>query len=311
MQVEPETAGSSAATTDRVEAADVAVAGAGESSTPAAPSPAGNEPVGENVFDGGALEAVLESLLLAAGAPVPLGRLVSALEGPSRGEVARALRALAERFESEGRGIRLVEVAGGFQLRSAPQHGPFVRRLLGGRPPRLSRPMLETLAIVAYRQPCTRPEIEAIRGVDCGTAIGSLLERRLIRLVGRKEAPGRPLLYGTTREFLEVFGLPDLDALPPLRELGPGAEVLAATDGNGALPRAAELVFGAGIPQALPREDPDPRTLAAAVAGESREEPDDDPGDGPEGTHDEGDLAAMFAAGAGSAVLAAGDAVVD
>ena len=311
MQVEPETAGSSAAPTDRVETADVAVASAGERSTPAAPGTPATEPMGENVFDGAALEAVLESLLLAAGDPVPLGRLVSALEGPSRGEVARALRALAERFESEGRGMRLVEVAGGYQLRSAPQHAPFVRRLLGGRPPRLSRPMLETLAIVAYRQPCTRPEIEAIRGVDCGAAIGSLLERRLIRLLGRKEAPGRPLLYGTTREFLEVFGLPDLDALPPLRDLGPGAEALAATDGAGAVPRATEIVFNAGIPQGSPREEPDPRTLAAAVAGRSREEADDDPGDDPGRAQIERDVATMFAAGAGSAVVAGGDTVVD
>jgi segregation and condensation protein B len=90
--------------------------------------------------------------------------------------------------------------------------------------------MLETLAIVAYRQPCTRVEIEAIRGVDVDSVIATLLERRLVRILGRKEAPGRPLLYGTTREFLEVFGLPDLKALPALRDLGNGAEVLMAPD---------------------------------------------------------------------------------
>ena len=105
-----------------------------------------------------------------------------------------------------------------------------VRRLLGGRPPRLSRPMLETLAIIAYRQPCTRPEIEAIRGVDVDAVLTTLLERRMIRIEGRKEAPGRPILYGTTPEFLEVFGLPDLEALPPLRDLGELAEILRATD---------------------------------------------------------------------------------
>jgi segregation and condensation protein B len=103
-----------------------------------------------------------------------------------------------------------------------------VRRLLGGRPPRLSRPLLETLAIVAYRQPCTRPEIESIRGVDADAVLASLVERRLIRILGRKDAPGRPILYGTTKEFLEVFDLPDLQALPPLRELGEGAEALVA-----------------------------------------------------------------------------------
>jgi segregation and condensation protein B len=90
--------------------------------------------------------------------------------------------------------------------------------------------MLETLAIVAYRQPCTRLEVEAVRGVDADAVLGTLLERRLVRIVGRKEAPGRPLLYATTREFLEVFGLPDLKALPPLRDLGQGAEVLVAKE---------------------------------------------------------------------------------
>jgi segregation and condensation protein B len=176
------------------------------------------------------LVAVIESLLFAAGAPVPLSRLVEALGGASRADVVAALEALAQAYEREGRGLRVVHVAGGYQLRTPAEHGPWVRRLLGQRPPRLSRATLETLAIVAYRQPCTRVDIEAIRGVDVDAVLTTLLERRLVRIVGRKEAPGRPLLYGTTREFLELFGLPDLGALPPLRELGEGAEVLAAPD---------------------------------------------------------------------------------
>jgi segregation and condensation protein B len=176
----------------------------------------------------GRLAAIVESMLLASGAPVPLARLVEALDGPERREVTAALRSLSESYEREGRGLRLVYVAGGYQLRSAPEHGHWVRRLLGGRPPRLSRPMLETIAIIAYRQPCTRPEIEAIRGVDADAVLSTLLERRLVRIVGRKDAPGRPLLYATTKDFLEVFGLPDLQALPPLAEVGDGADVLAA-----------------------------------------------------------------------------------
>ncbi len=190
----------------------------------------------------GQLAAVLESLLFAAGAPVPVSRLVEALGGPSRAEVVEALEALGRSYEREGRGLRLVHVAGGYQLRTPAEHGPWVRRLLGQRPPRLSRATLETLAIVAYRQPCTRVDIEAIRGVDVDAVLTTLLERRLVRIVGRKDAPGRPLLYGTTREFLELFGLPDLGALPPLRDLGEGAEVLAAPD----------LTVGAGGVAATP-----------------------------------------------------------
>ncbi len=174
------------------------------------------------------LVGIVESLLLASGAPVPLTRLVDALGGPGRREIVAALRALGAAYERDGRGLRLVFVAGGYQLRSAPEHAHWVRRLMGGRPPRLSRPMLETLAIVAYRQPVTRPEIEAIRGVDADAVLSTLLERRLVKIQGRKDAPGRPILYGTTRDFLEVFGLPDLQALPPLAELADGAESLMA-----------------------------------------------------------------------------------
>src|SRR5690349_3826439 len=176
------------------------------------------------------LPALLESLLFAAAAPVPIARLVEALDGPGRAEVVRALEWLAERYEREGRGLRVVQVAGGWPLRTPAEHGPWIRRLLRERPARLSRPMLETLAIVAYRQPCTRIEVEAVRGVDADPVLTTLLERRLVRIVGRKEAPGRPLLYSTTREFLEVFGLPDLGALPPLRDMGDGATILAAKD---------------------------------------------------------------------------------
>jgi segregation and condensation protein B len=187
-------------------------------------------PVTAPAEDLGRLPAILESLLFAAAAPVPVARLVEALDGPSRAEVVQALEALAHRYERDGRGLRLAQVAGGYQLRTPPEHAPWVRRLLRERPARLSRPMLETVAIVAYRQPCTRLEIEAIRGVDVDAVLSTLLERRLVRIVGRKEAPGRPLLYATTREFLEVFGLPDLAALPALRDLGDGAEVLVARD---------------------------------------------------------------------------------
>jgi segregation and condensation protein B len=164
------------------------------------------------------LKSILESLLFAAGEPVSVARLAGAIEGVSRAEVQQALDALAQEYAGHGRGIVLEEVAGGYQLRTPREHANYVRKLLAAKPPRLSRPLLETAAIIAYRQPITRPEIEQLRGVDSGAVLETLLERRLVRIAGRKEAPGRPMLYATTPEFLEVFGLKDLESLPDLKE---------------------------------------------------------------------------------------------
>jgi segregation and condensation protein B len=122
-------------------------------------------------------------------------------------------------YAGGGRGIVLEEVAGGYQLRTPKEHALYVRKLLAAKPPRLSRPLLETVAIIAYRQPITRPEIEQLRGVACGGVLDTLVERRLIKIAGRKEAPGRPIMYTTTPEFLELFGLKDLGGLPDLEEL--------------------------------------------------------------------------------------------
>lgn len=189
------------------------------------------------------LVGIVEAMLFAAAEPVPVARLVQVLGGIERREVLAALRALRDRLEADASGLQLVEAAGGWQLRTRAAHAPWIRRLLGGRPPRLSRAMLETLAIVAYRQPCTRPEVEAIRGVDVGAVMATLVERRLVRILGRKEAPGRPILYGTTPEFLEVFGLPDLGALPPLADLGELPTILGgpelAVTGAGVVPAGA------------------------------------------------------------------------
>jgi segregation and condensation protein B len=186
------------------------------------------------------LKAILESLLFAAGGSVTLAQLVSVLETVPRDTIRLALADLASAYTANGRGLVLEEVANGYQLRTAKEHAFYVRKLLAAKPPRLSRPLLETLAIIAYRQPVTRPEIEQLRGVDCGGVIDTLLERRLIKIGGRKEAPGRPLVYATTPEFLEVFGLKDLGSLPDLEEFRaideqralfePSAEDAAATD---------------------------------------------------------------------------------
>jgi segregation and condensation protein B len=165
------------------------------------------------------LLAIVESVLFAAGEPLNLARLADAIPGPTRAELRQALTTLGDRARQDGRGVRLVEVAGGYQLRTAPEHAQWVRRLFQQKPWRLTRATLETLAIIAYKQPITRAEIEAIRGVDVDSVLASLLSRKLVRIVGRKEVVGRPLLYGSTRQFLEVFGLRDLGSLPALSEV--------------------------------------------------------------------------------------------
>ena len=164
------------------------------------------------------LKAVLESLLFAAGEPVSLAQLANALEEVPRDRIRKALSEMAASYASSGRGFLLEEIAGGYQLRTRSEHANYVRRLLSAKPPRLSRPVLETLAIIAYRQPMTRPEIEQLRGVDSGGVLDTLTERNLIKIAGRKEAPGRPIMYATTPDFLELFGLKDLDSLPDLEE---------------------------------------------------------------------------------------------
>ncbi|MCA9543170.1 MAG: SMC-Scp complex subunit ScpB [Myxococcales bacterium] len=133
--------------------------------------------------------------------------------------VSTTLAALAQASLDGHLGIELVQVAQGWRIRTAPDLGVLVRRLWPERALRLSRAALETLAVVAYRQPCTRAEIEAVRGVDCGGIVRTLMDRDLLRIIGRKDEPGRPLLYGTTPTFLETFSLEDLRHLPTLRDL--------------------------------------------------------------------------------------------
>ncbi len=161
----------------------------------------------------------VEAVLFALGEPVPLQRLGEILGEPSPEKLLAALEALRLSHEHRGGGIRLVEVAGGYQLRTLPRVATWVARAREVKPLRLSKAAVETLSIVAYRQPVTRHELEKIRGVDSGGIVRSLIERGLVRVAGRSEVPGRPLLYGTTRAFLELFGLRDLSDLPTLSDL--------------------------------------------------------------------------------------------
>jgi segregation and condensation protein B len=180
------------------------------------------------------VKSIVESLLFVADGPLTVQRLSEVIDGAGKDEIRAILQELSEELDGDRRGIRLVEVAGGYQLRTAKVNADWVKKFLGGRPARMGRATLETLAIVAYRQPITKAEIEAIRGVDVDGVITTLLERNLVRAVARKDVPGRPFLYGTTQEFLELFNLKDLSHLPTLKEMEeitlpsiPGEEVAA------------------------------------------------------------------------------------
>lgn len=140
-------------------------------------------------------------------------------EKTSRADIQQALSELAQEYlENPARGILLGEVAGGWQFRTRPENAVILRQFYQPKPTKISKPSLETLAIVAYRQPVTRVEIDAIRGVDSGGVLKTLLEKNLVRIVGKKDEPGKPMLYGTTQDFLELFQLKSLQELPTLKE---------------------------------------------------------------------------------------------
>ena len=164
-------------------------------------------------------KGILESLLFISEEPLTLDRLKNILAPVAAVDIRSALNDLIEEYEARRGGFVLKEVAGGYQFRTRPEHTEWITKLIQPRPPRLSKAALETLAIVAYKQPLIRSDIEHIRGVDCGGVIRSLLERHLIRVLGRKEIPGRPLIYATTKRFLEVFDLKDLKDLPTPKEI--------------------------------------------------------------------------------------------
>jgi len=165
------------------------------------------------------LKAILEAVLFVSPEPVPIARLMSILETASKAEVMQALGVLTHDLDQDGRGIQLVQIAGGYRLVTKQEYGPWLKRMDKAKAAqKLSRSALESLAIIAYKQPLVRAEIEEIRGVETSGVLRTLCERKLVRIVGRKDVPGRPIMYGTTKFFLEHFGLQDLSQLPPLRE---------------------------------------------------------------------------------------------
>jgi segregation and condensation protein B len=165
------------------------------------------------------IKAVIEALILASEAPLALEKMCSILTDVSKTEVSKALEELIAEYGERPGGFSLQEVAGGYQFRTRPELGSWVKKLKASKPASLTPAALETLAIIAYRQPIVKTEMESIRGVDVSGPLKSLLEKKLIRIVGRKDVPGKPIIYGTTRKFLEVFNLKDLSDLPTLREL--------------------------------------------------------------------------------------------
>ena len=165
------------------------------------------------------IKNIIEALLFVSGSSLTIDRIKNVLALNNTKEIQEALSALSDEYEARKGGFYLHEVAGGYQIRTKPEYTKWIKRLLRTKAVRISKAALETLAIVAYKQPIIRSDIEHIRGVDCGGILRTLFERKLVRILGRKEIPGRPLIYATTRQFLEIFDLKDLKELPTTEEI--------------------------------------------------------------------------------------------
>jgi segregation and condensation protein B len=179
------------------------------------------------------LKFIIESFLFVSEEPLTLEKMKSALPATDAKAIKEAIQTLMVEYDHREGGICLVEVAGGYQLRTRPEYAEWVRKIIQPSAQRLSPAALETLAIIAYKQPIMRSDIEHIRGVDAGGILRMLLDRKLIKIQGRKEIPGRPLIYATTRHFLEIFGLRDIKDLPAPKEIAdlgkPAADALEMT----------------------------------------------------------------------------------
>jgi segregation and condensation protein B len=243
-------------------------------------------------MDENEIKHVVEAALLAAGRPLTLDRLTElfAAKGsaPDRATIRRVLETLAAEYA--GRGIELKEVGSGYRIQVKRTMSDWLQPLWEERAPRYTRALLETLALIAYRQPITRAEIEEVRGVVVSTNIvRTLLERSWIRVVGHRDVPGKPAMFGTTREFLDYFGLKKLEELPPLAEikdglpeLSPQTDLIDALEG--AAKDAAASIAAASIAAAGPEEDaglatPDseaPQPIDTAIAGDFDADADED-----------------------------------
>ena len=212
------------------------------------------------------IKNIIESLLFVAEEPLTIDRLKKIISGAESRELREALEELAEDYETRQGGFFLKEVAGGYQIRTRPEYMEWIKRLLQPKPLRLSKAALETLAIIAYKQPVIRSDVEHIRGVDCGGILRVLLERKFIRVLGRRELPGRPLIYATTKRFLEVFDLKNLKDLPTPKEIEEFGSALSEN-----MDAAAD--DAQGEPESPPEEAPETasETVESEASAENQE----------------------------------------
>jgi segregation and condensation protein B len=165
------------------------------------------------------LKPIIEALIFASDTPLTVDKIKQILESVPRREIDAAIEELQREYQEQNRAFLLKQVANGYQFRTQPAFSPWLKKLKKNKPFRLTQPTLETLAIIAYRQPITKMEIEKIRGVDSGGIVKTLLDKKLITLAGKKDVPGKPFLFATTKTFLEVFGLENLSSLPTLKDI--------------------------------------------------------------------------------------------
>jgi segregation and condensation protein B len=214
-------------------------------------------------------KAILEALIFVSESPLTLDRMKEVLGGLNKRDLQRLLAEMMEDCRKSERGIALVEVAEGFQFRTRPELGEWVRKLKKVKTSALSQPSLETLAIIAYRQPVVRMDIEKIRGVDSGGVLRTLLEKKLIKIIGKKDVPGKPIVYGTSKRFLEVFGLKDLSELPTLKDL----DSLGPPSMEGVLPLEEEKGEGEAIPEEESRETENQEAQVDESSSEASKDP--------------------------------------
>jgi segregation and condensation protein B len=242
------------------------------------------EPEEGSVLPPAQVRAILETLIFASPQPITPKEIARVLQGVPREDWERELAGLRADYGRDERGLQVVEIAGGLQITTRPEYNDWVRELLDPRTPtRLSIQALETLAVIAYKQPVTLPEIIELRGVKSGGVVKTLLEKRLIRIMGRKEVVGRPILYGTTKQFLLHFGLRGLDDLPKIEEF---AEVLGEEVDVAGLKRAIEsplpVQVGLSDPEGeqIPLFEQPPAEGGNAETGGDEATADEDPSGG-------------------------------